>query len=294
MSRKVDIPMICKHTYDSDAVERQEAPPKDQRKQVASHRIPGRGSSQQPARNFRMATSPYVDEQQDIAEHKRREEEANYAAFTNYSGTLDRRIPIARKVEPPDEEERSVEEREHHRKNFRPARPVVRKDSCTRQNSAEIKQQKRERSDNTTGSKETESRTRAKGESSSNRSRHASSSTRSAPNQNESSSDSEDDRRQPSRHVDKNASDDRGTGNETSDTDDYISPVEFSPHPPAMVGEKERVSSLATTLRKDGRCRWRCQSRNSLSVIKTRTKQRAQGWVRCSSLAWSTGATARV
>jgi hypothetical protein len=245
MSRKVDIPMICKHTYDSDAVERQEAPPKDQRKQVASHRIPGRGSSQQPARNFRMATSPHVEEQRAIAAHKQEEAEANYAAFTNYSGTLDRQIPIARKVEAPDEEERSVEKKEHHRKKFRPARPVVRKDSCTRQNSAEIKQQKRERSDDTTGSKETESRTRAKGESSSYRSRHASSSTRSAPNQNDSSSDSEDDRRQPSRHVDKNTSDDRGTGDETSDTDDYMSPVESSPHPHALVGAEERASSPA-------------------------------------------------
>ena len=240
MSRKVDIPMICKHTYDSDAVERQEAPPKDQRKQVASHRIPGRGSSQQPARNFRMATSPHVEEQRAIAAHKQEEAEANYAAFTNYSGTLDRQIPIARKVEAPDEEERSVE-----KKKFRGARPVVRKDSCTRQNSAEIKQQKRERSDDTTGSKETESRTRAKGESSSYRSRHASSSTRSAPNQNDSSSDSEDDRRQPSRHVDKNTSDDRGTGDETSDTDDYMSPVESSPHPHALVGAEERASSPA-------------------------------------------------
>jgi hypothetical protein len=245
MSRKVDIPMICKHTYDSDAVERQEAPPKDQRKQVASHRIPGRGSSQQPARNFRMATSPHVEEQRAIAAHKQEEAEANYAAFTNYSGTLDRQIPIARKVEAPDEEERSVEKKEHHRKKFRPARPVVRRDSCTRQNSAEIKQQKRERSDDTTGSKETESRTRAKGESSSYRSRHASSSTRSAPNQNDSSSDSEDDRRQPSRHVDKNTSDDRGTGDETSDTDDYMSPVESSPHPHALVGAEERASSPA-------------------------------------------------
>ena len=75
-----------------------------------------------------MATSPHVEEQQAIAAHKQEEAEANYAAFTNYSGTLDRRIPIARKVEPPDEEERSVEEKEHHRKNFRPARPAVRKE----------------------------------------------------------------------------------------------------------------------------------------------------------------------
>ena len=95
--------MICRHTYDSDAVERQEAPPKDQRKQVASHRIPGRGSSQQPARNFRMATSPHVEEQRAIEAHIEEEAEANYAASTGYSGTLDRQIPIARKVEVPDE-----------------------------------------------------------------------------------------------------------------------------------------------------------------------------------------------
>ena len=286
MSRKVDIPMICRHTYDSDAVERQEAPPKDQRKQVASHRIPGRGSSQQPARNFRMATSPHVEEQRAIEAHKQEEAEANYAAFTNYSGTKDREIPTARRVDraysldeyygdnfaaftnhsgTKDHEnatdaarDKSLKQHEDDKefvvraaaepsseKKFRGAHPVVRKDSWTRQNSAEINQKKRERSDDTTGSKETESRTRAKGESSSYRSRHASSSTRSAPNQNDSSSDSEDDRRQPSRHVDKNTSDDRGTGDETSDTDDYMSPVESSSHPHALVGAEERASSPA-------------------------------------------------
>jgi hypothetical protein len=46
-----------------------------------------------------MATSPHVEEQRAIEAHKQEEAEANYAAFTNYSGTKDREIPTARRVD---------------------------------------------------------------------------------------------------------------------------------------------------------------------------------------------------
>jgi hypothetical protein len=139
----------------------------------------------------------------------------------------DREFEIRRAAEPSDEKEPTDEEQKYHKKIFQPARPAFRNDSTTRSTSGEIKKRQREKSAGNAESNKTESRTRPKGESDSGRSHHAISSTRSASSRIETSSDSKDDRHEPSGHIDKHADDGTGRANETSDTEGVVSTIDI-------------------------------------------------------------------
>jgi hypothetical protein len=137
--------------YDPNAVEIREAPPRDQRKQVASYRAPGQGTSHQVPRGHRILTSQDVDKLREIEEYEKKLANDNYAAYTNYSGTKDREIPkefeVRRAAVSSDEDERTDEQRKYHAEIFQGARPARRNDSTTRSTSGEIKKRQREKSD---------------------------------------------------------------------------------------------------------------------------------------------------
>jgi hypothetical protein len=80
-------------TYDSNAVELRQAPPRQQQKQVSSYRVPGQGASHQIPRVQRILTAQKVDQLREIEKYEKKLEDDNYAAFTNYSGTKDLEIP---------------------------------------------------------------------------------------------------------------------------------------------------------------------------------------------------------
>ena len=263
-------------TYDNDAVELRRAP---KGKQVAKQFKAGFAGSiaiprGQRATGHRAMTSPQVEMMRAIEQKKREEgadEDTAYRAGINAARTTgdaawfaatieaDRRdIPMARVAVTADasssdsgSEHATEEDRKRWKKNFRPARPRADPTQTTRDTTAGIREKARAKAAARNEPDKTDTRGEARGKSTSYSSRSTVSSNRPAASRDEDSSSSEDDRRKPRDYLDKHHEDAIEKVPETSDTEDYPSPV-ASPvgrpsHSPTISGAKDRAASPVST-----------------------------------------------
>ena len=194
-------------------------------RQVARQTIPGRGISTLPVRRYAI---PDDSESSDESGS-----EIGPPEGANPYPDTDRVV--------------TYEDREHWKRKRRGLFRTAFNNGKTRQTSAEIRESERARSAKRSQPKEDDSRDGKCGKSEESSSRHTNRSIHHHASRDAASSDSEEEGQKPRDYTDEHQDDAKGKGAITSDTDDYESPVEFSPHPPVISGPQERATETGST-----------------------------------------------
>jgi hypothetical protein len=203
--------------------------PYGSKKQVARQRLEGQGiSSQVPKRGTFRKYNMHVLVYGPAAQHSLEPESAG--ELSDDSGS-EIGPPEGANPYPNTDTVVTAEDRKRWKKNRQPLYRTAYSTSTTRQTTAGIRQSEKARSAKRTDPNEDNSRNETRGKSKQSSSHHTISSNHHHASRYEASSDSKDEKQKPRDYTDRHQDEAKGKGAITSDTDDYESPVEFSPHP---------------------------------------------------------------